>query len=520
VLFRSRTSVLQYKNAAARNLREIGKQLGVANLLEGSVQRAGNRVRVNAQLIDARTDAHLWAQTYDRDLADVFAIQSEIAKTIAEQLRARLSPSEQVAIAQAPTTDLVAYDVFVHARALNDLANDPGAKDSLLRAVSLLEEAVRRDPKFLSAYCLLCEVNLNLFWGGFDHTLTRREQANAALQKAEHIQPDAGEVHVQKGLYAYHGFRNYEKARAEFELALRTLPNASRVYLHLGAVDRRQARWDEAIQNFERAAELDPRNLVTIEEAGFTCDGLRRFAKAKAWFGRALSLAPKDYFVRTELSQLPYYEHADIRPWRAQLNAIRSEGPDAASHVAFAFVNCALLERDHTAATQALALVPTEGALRPYGNFPLPREFFVGLVARCFGDTSGAQSAFTAARTIAAKTAQDQPEYAPAWSLLGMIDAGLGHKTDAIAEGKRACELLPISKDAWDGPLYIIDLALIYTWVGETDLALEQLATAAKNPAGISYGDLKLSPVWDPLRSDPRFEQIMASLAPKETTSR
>ena len=213
----SRTSVMQYKDASVRNLRAIAQQLGVAHVLEGSVQRADKRVRINAQLIDARNDAHLWAQTYDRDLADVFAIQSEIAQTIAEQLQARLSPNERNAIAQAPTNDLVAYDLYVRARALDDLANDPGGKESLLQGVSLLEEAVRRDPKFLLAYCLLCETNIDLYWGGFDHTPARREEARAALQQAERIDPDAADVHVQKD-YAYHGFRDYEHARTEFEL--------------------------------------------------------------------------------------------------------------------------------------------------------------------------------------------------------------------------------------------------------------------------------------------------------------
>jgi len=516
----SQTSVMQYKNAAKRNLREIAAALGVAHVLEGSVQRASNKIRVNAQLIDARNDSHLWAQTYDRELVDVFAIQSEIAKTIAEQLQARLSPTEQAAIAQPPTTDLVAYDLYLRARALTDLSNDPGAKSSLLQAVSLLEEAVSRDPKFLLAYCLLCETHLDLFWGGFDHTPARREQANAALQQAERIQSDAGEVHVQKGIYAYHGFRDYDRGRAEFELALRTLPNASRIYLQLGAIDRRQARWDEAVRSFHRAAELDPRNFVVLEETGFTHTGLRQFAEGKTWYERALAISPKDYLTRTELSQLPYYERADTRPWRSQLNAILREGKDAASHVVLASINCAQAERDRKAADEALALVPAEGTVNPYDNSLVPREFLVGTVARSFGDESRAQQAFTDARAIVAQTLQNLPEYAPAWSMLGIIDAGLGRKADAIAEGKRACELLPVSKDAWDGFFYVTNLALIYTWTGEKDLALEQLATSARTPAGIVYGELKLNPAWDTLRDDPRFEEIVNVLAPKGASSK
>src|SRR5437870_5591193 len=221
----SRASVMQYRDVAGRNLRQIGQQLGVTHVLEGTVQRAADKVRGNTQLINARTDAHEWAENYDRALNDVFAIQSEIAKAIADQLQAHLSRSEKAAIEQAPTNDIVANDLYVRARSLGHLANDPGAKGSLLQAVSLLEEAVRRDPKFLLAYCLLCETNLDLYWFGFDHTIARREQAHAALQQAEHLQAEAGEVHMQKGVYAYHGFRDYVQARAEFELARRTLPN-------------------------------------------------------------------------------------------------------------------------------------------------------------------------------------------------------------------------------------------------------------------------------------------------------
>jgi TolB-like protein/Flp pilus assembly protein TadD len=516
----SRTSVMQYKNAAARNLREIGQQLGVSHLLEGSVQRAANRVRVNAQLIDARSDTHLWAQTYDRDLADVFGIQSEIAQTIAEQLQARLSPTERAAIAQPPTTDLVANDLYIRALALDDLANDPGAKEGLLQGISLLEEAVRRDPNFLLAYCLLSETHLDLYWGGFDHTPARLEQANLALQHAEQIRPDAGEVHLQKGAYAYHGFRDYDRAIAEFELARRALPNSARLYVYLASVDRRRARWDDAVRNFDRSVELDPRNAFIFEEAGFTRAGLRRYAEAGPFLERALVLYPKDVFIRATLWQLPYVERGDTAPWRSHLNAILNEGKETASHVASLFVYCALAEHDRNAATRALALIPAEGAVNPASDSLWPRDWYVGLVARCFGDNSEAQRAFAAARASAEKAVKEQPDYAPAWSILGAIDAGLGRQTEAVSEGKKARDLLPVSKDAWDGPSYITNLALIYAWVGEKDLALEQLTLSASTPAGVTYGELKLSPIWDSLRGDPRFDKIVGSLAPKEATSK
>jgi TolB-like protein/class 3 adenylate cyclase/Flp pilus assembly protein TadD len=514
----SRTSVMQYRNAVARNLREIGQQLGVAHVLEGSVQRAANQIRVNAQLINAHTDAHEWAENYDRPLNDVFAIQSEIAKAIAGQLQAHLSPSEKAAIAQAPTHDLVANDLYLRARAFDDMSNDPGAKGYLLQGIGFLEEALQRDPHFLLAQCLLSEIHSDLYWFGFDHTPARLELAHAALQEAERIQPDAGEVHVEKGLYAYHGFRDYEQARKEFELARKGLPNSSRLYLYIGVLDRRQARWDEAIKNVDKAVELDPLNFLVLEEAAFTHAGLGHFAESNRLLEKAIELSPKGYFARAQLALNSYFERADVRALRVQLNLFMTEGTEATSNAAQFFVQCALAQRDHAAAEQALGYIPAEGSILETGNFLMPRDWFVGLVARTFGDAKEAQKAFTAARTIATKTVQEQPDYAPAWSLLGMIDAGLGRKADAIAEGKRACELLPLSKDSWEAPIYVNNLALIYAWVGEKDLALEQLTISATSPGGISYGELKLEPAWDSLRGDPRFEKLVADHAPKEVS--
>jgi serine/threonine-protein kinase len=512
----SRTSVMQYKNASARNLREIAQQLGVAHVLEGSVQRAAQRVRINAQLIDARTDAHLWGNTYDRELADVFAIQSEIAQAIAQQLQARLSPIENAAIAKAPTKDVVANDLYVRAKRLRDLANDPGAKPSLLEAVRLLQEAIARDPQFLLAYCLLARTHTDLYWGGFDHTDARRELANNVLQTAERIQPGAGEIHQVRADYFYHGFRDYQQARRELDLARQTLPNEASIYFQIGAIDRRQARWEEAIRNFNRAVELDPRNLVIAEEAGFTNVGTRRFAEGRRLLEQALSISPKDYFVRTNLGLVAFFERGDTAPWRKQLSEVEKEGVDAARHVAFFLVLCGLAERDRAAAEHALGLIPAEGLIDPFNNVLVPREWFAGLVARSFGDNAAAQTSFTAAHTILERMVIDQPDYAPARSILGVAGAALGRREQAIKEGRRACELLPLSKDAWEGPSWVINLAIIYGWLGEKDAAFEQLDAAVKNIAGISYGELKLMPIWDPLRKDPRFDQALASLQPKE----
>jgi TolB-like protein/Flp pilus assembly protein TadD len=511
----SRTSVMQYRNAAERNLPEIGQRLGVAHVLEGSVQRVGNKVRVNAQLIDARNDAHLWAQSYDRDLADVFAIQSEIASVITQQLAVHLSSAEKQQIAKPPTNDLVAYDLYLRARDLDDLSNDPNAKGSLLQGITLLEEAIRRDPKFLRAYCLMCETHLDLYWEGFDHTDARRELAQIALQHAEEIQADAGEVHWQKGLYAYHGFRDYDRALAELEQAKRLLPNEARVYVVMGAIDRRTARWAEAEANFNRAVELDPRNFFVLLEAGSTFAGTRRFDEAKRLYERALEILPNDPFARNLLGFSSFATTGDLAAWRGQLDFVARKGNEAARGMAFPLLLCSWMERDRVAAEKAVALIPAEGIANSFDEAAVPREYCVGRTAWLFGDKILAKSALGAARAIFQRTTQEQPDYAQAWSYLGLTDAMLGQRDEAIREGKRACEILPYSKDSWVGPVWVTNLATIYAWCGEKDAALEQLASSCKLPDGVTYGELKQSPDWDSLRGDPRFEALVSAWGPR-----
>jgi adenylate cyclase len=512
----SRTSVMQYKAAAARNLREIGQALGVAHVLEGSVQRIANKVRVNAQLIDARNDAHLWAQTYTRDLADVFGIQSEIAEAIAQQLQAHLSANEKARIANPSTTDPVAYDLYLRARQLDDLSNDPEAKGSLLQGISLLEEAVRRDPKFLRAYCLMCETHLDLYWGGSDHTDQRRELARVALQRAEEIQPDAGEVHWMKGLYAYHGFRDYDRALQELELAKELLPNEARVYVNIGAVDRRTARWQEAETNFKRAVELDPRNFVVTMEAGSTMAGVRRFAEARSFHEQSLTILPNNPFARTLLGFDFFAESSDVAAWRKEMDRVAQQGPEAARGVAFPLLLCSWMQRDQTAAEKVVALIPAEGIANSFDEASVPRDYCVGRTAWLFGNKQLAQTALTAARAIFERTTREQPDYPQAWAYLGLSDAMLGRCDEAIQEGKRACEILPVTKDSWVGPAWITDLAAIYAACGRTDRALEQLEASASLPVGVSYGELKCNPDWDSLRGDARFQKLCASLKTKD----
>ena len=515
----SRTSVNQYKAEATRNLREIGQALGVAHVLEGSVQRIANKVRVNAQLVDARNDAHLWAQTYTRDLADAFAIQSEIAEAIAQQLQARLTADEKARIATPATTDPVAYDLYLRARQLDELANEPDARVHLLQGISLLEEAVRRDPKFLRAYCLMCETNLDLYWGGSDHTDQRRDLARLALEKAEEIQPDAGEVHWQKGLYAYHGFRDYDRGLTELEKAKQLLPNESRIYMLIGAIDRRTARWQEAQTNFKRAVELDPRNFVVLLEAGSLLSGSRQWAEGRRLHEQALAILPNNAFARNLVGFSSFAEDGDAAAWRKQLESVAEQGPEAARTVAFPLLVCSWAQRDRGAAEKAVALISAEGVANSFDEAAVPREYCVGRTAWLFDNQELARTALTDARAIFERTTRAQPDYPQGWSYLGLTDAMLGRCGEAIQEGKRACEVLPLTKDSWVGPTFENYLAVIYAACGEKDLALKQLERSAKLPVGITYGELKYSPEWDSLRGDPRFEKIIASLAPKESAA-
>jgi TolB-like protein/class 3 adenylate cyclase/Tfp pilus assembly protein PilF len=508
----SRTSVMQYKTDTARNTREIGKQLGVAHLLEGSVQRAGNQVRVNAQLIDTRTDAHSWAEKYDRPLDDVFAIQSEIAKTIADQLQAKLSPSEKAAIEKPATTDLTAYDLYLRAQSLFAASlNQIQARANLPQAARFLDEAIAHDPRFLRAWCLLSRVHGNVYWAGFDRTPARLDLANEAVQSALRLQPDSGEAHLALADYYYHGFRDYQRARTELANAQRTLPNSAEIFEYTGYIDRRQGRWEEATRNLERASELDPRNFFTLQQVALLYQWQRRYPDEIRIYDRALKVVPGDPLTRMLRAQVALNWKGEIKPYQEMLATIIGEDPSIAPDADDPFY--ALCERTAVAAARVLTNYPRAGVVNNGVNYP--HAYWEGVVAHWQGNAVQAQSSFTAARMEVEKIVEKQPDFAAALSLLGMIDAGLGQKEAALREGRRACELLPISKDAVDGVFFAVNLAQIYAWTGEKDLAIEQIVSVERVPNYLSYGFLKLQPQWDSLREDARFEKIIASLAPK-----
>lgn len=506
----SRTSANNYAAGQPRNSREIGQQLGVAHLLEGNVQRIGNRLRINAQLIDTRTDSHLWAEIYDRDIADLFAIQSEIAQTIADQLQAKISPAEKAAVALPPTSDLVANDLYLKAIAVE---NEISGSKSAFVAINLLEQAVARDPRFLRAYCALTRMQLFLYEAE-DHTPARLQAANATMRRAAQLQPDAGEVHLVRARYLMRGLRDYDRARAELELARRTLPNDATVYVETAMMDRRQARWGEALRNFERAIELDPRNAEYLKEIASTCSIIRRYGEADGYGCRALALSPHDNWSRLFVASQPFLERADVLPWRMELEAILAQDPSAAPDLSEDLWSCAILERDLAAAERALAAMPPE-ARRGIFGYVVPREWRVGYTAWVFNRPEAGRAALTAARAILEKQLGEQPDNGLNWALLGRVNAALGEKQDAIAAGQHACELLPLSKEPLWGLNPRKQLAAIYACVGEKDLALQQLGSYADQPNFVNYGELKLDPDWDPLRGDPRFEKMIADLAPE-----
>jgi TolB-like protein/Tfp pilus assembly protein PilF len=508
----SRTSVMEYRGK--RNVRQIGEALHVSHVLEGSVRKTGAWLHINAQLIDARTDTHLWAEQYDRGLKEVFVIQSDIAQKVAEKLHAKISAAEKLAVERPPTTDLTAFDLYARAQDLlltTSFSSD--AKTKLLQAADLLNQVVTHDPSFFQAYCQLAYTHDQLYFLGHDHTSARLALAEAAIQAAFRLRPDAGEAHLARAENLYRGYLHYDGALAELEGARQTLPNDPRVFELKGYIQRRQGRWEESTRHLERAVDLDPRNFSTLQQIAISYEILRRYADAESVLDRVLVIKPNDMDTKKERATVEFEWKANTEPMRLVIDSIRASDPAALPGIADVWLTCALAERDPAAAKDALIALGES----PFNDdvVQLSRLFVQGVIARMTNDDAQARAAFAAARAQQEKTVQAQPNYGPALCVLGLIDAALGRKEEALREGRRAVELLSVEKDAINGPHMIEYLALIAAWVGDKDLACEQLANAVRRPSDFGYGQLKLLPFWDPLRGDPCFEKIVASLAPK-----
>ena len=509
----SRTSVMQYRGK--RNAREIGDALRISHVLEGSVRKTGGWLHINVQLIDARSDSHVWAEQYDRDLKDVFLIQSEIAQKVAEQLHAKISPAEKLAIERPPTTDLTAFDLYNRARNLLSMTSFSSARANLLQAADLLHQAVTHDPSFFQAYCQLAYTHDLLHSLGFDHTPTRLALAEAAVEKAFRLRPDAGEAHLARAEHLYRGYLDYHGALAELAAASRSLLNEPQIFELRGYIARRQGSQEEALRNLQRALELDPRNVLTLQQTALSYAVLRRYADEAAVLDRALAVQSTDIDAKIARALVELDWKADTQPLHQLINDIIAESPAATESVSESWLYCTLAERDAAGARDAL-LASGENFGFTDDVVQFPHAFLEAIIARMAKEQDKARAAFAAARSEQEKTIQAQPNYAPPLCVLGLIDAGLGRNEEALHEGWRAVELLPMEKDALNGPAIMKYLAMIAAWAGDRDLACKQLAIATRYPGTLSYGQLKLLPFWDPLRGDPRFEKIVASLAPKE----
>jgi serine/threonine protein kinase len=510
-----RTSVRNFHAGAARDRRAIGQQLRVAYLLEGNVQRAGETVRVEARLFDAKRDAQVWSETYELEVANVFAIRSEIAKKIAVQLRAKLSPAETAEIERRPTADLTAFNLYTRGKTLIELArSDENPEENSRAGIDLLTQAVERDPTFFVAWCRLADAHATMKLWGLDNTPERRALGEAAVEAARRLAPDAGETHLAAARLHY-SILDYGSAREELERARRTLPNDPRTLELSAYINRRQSRWEEATRDFERLMEIDPLNTDVLLQVAGTYEALHRYDEEAAILDGVIALRPERVGTRFYRALVDVFARADTRRYRAELEAALKQDPAAAKSLVRERITLAFWERDYVGLANALA---TLGEGR-YGNdwAQFSRAFGEGMLARMTGDEAAARAAFAADRVAQERIVAAQPDYAPAISMLGLIDAGLGRKEDALREGRRAVELLPVAKDSIRGTFMHAHLAIIAGWLGDKDLAIEQLLLHHHSvPAGAQhYGRLMLDPMWDALRGDPRFEAIVASLAPK-----
>jgi TolB-like protein len=506
----SRMSVMSYRGDGLRNAREIGKALGVGTLLEGSVRRIGNRVRVSVQLINANDDEHIWAEDYDRDLTDVFAIQTDLAQKIASSLQAKLSPNEKERLDRQPTQNSDAYLLFIQA---HDYANRPEHfRDDSLKAEELFEQAIKLDPKFAAAFAGLSMVESSIYHN-FEPTPARREKARLNADESLRLQPNLPEGHLALGFSYYYGDRDYERALAEFEIAKRDLPNQAEAYMAIGAIQRRQGKWAESTANLEKAAALDPKNLSILFNLAYSYSAVRDFEASEKTLNRATAVAPQAFLTVGLKAYLAVVSRGDLAGAEKQIFSLPADF-DSNGLVTWAKWWVLMLQRKFPEALAAVQKFPGE-TLIIEGAAPMPKAFLEGTIYLLEGDKEKAQPALEHARLVSEQLLREAPEDPRRHAQHGLILAALDRKQEAIAEGKRAVELLPESQDAFDGPRGNAALAQIYAWTGESNEAFRLIDHLLGVPNGLTISMLKLDPAWDPLRNDPRFQSLIDKYAAK-----
>jgi TolB-like protein/Tfp pilus assembly protein PilF len=501
----SRTSVMQYRGRPS-NVRDIGKALGVSNILEGSVRRSGNKVRVNVQLIDANSDEHIWASDYDRDVTDVFAIQSDLAQKIAEALQAKLSPGEKSQMTRKPTENGEAYLAFVQA---HDLSCEVEDVEKLKQSAQLFQRAIELDPNFALAIARYSQLE-SWIARDIDRAPERRERARTLAERALELQPDLPEAHLARGYSYYWGDNNYGAALKEFEIAQRGLPNEAEVYLAIGAIQRRQGKWAESTANMEKAVSLNPKDWWSLQNLTHNYGMLRDFAKANQTIDRAIAANPTALGPWEVKSKLAISENGDFSVAERAFEAVKSfpMTNEQKLKIASGRADVFLLERKYSEGLQQAESLPDD-QLAAYPKHLLAKYYCIGSARKSLHDDSGARVAFLKAKSIAEENLKRSSDSEDAHLDLAKVLAQLGEKELALQEAQRATELVPESRDAFSGPEIASGVAEVYAILGDKDRAIEILNELLTRPSGVTAQGLKVNPIWDPLRSDPRFQALI-----------
>jgi Flp pilus assembly protein TadD len=504
---------MTYRPGGNRDLRSIASALEVAHVVEGTVRRDGNRVRITIRLVDARTDEALWSESYDRDLTDIFAIQSNIAQTVAIKLSAQLSPKERKDIEEKPTKNLETYDLYLQGKeSIFDAefySEDEHKK--LLSALGFLEAAIRKDSTFALAYCLIAKAHDDLYGWGYDRTNNRRALGDAAVNEALRLGRDLPETHLANAFHLYVCYRNHERARVQIGLAQQILPNSPAAFYLAAIIDRRQGRWETSTAALERACNLDPRNSKFLTGLSRNYNDLRRYQDAEKIYDRLIEFEPNRLLHKKNKAFVSFLRTGDVPSYRAVLEALPSSLKDIPDFASERF-DLALCAHDWAAAKQILNENANEDL--PLRGVAVPRQCGEIWLAAVQGNGPAIGDRFGAARDQLKQKVEANPEDSYLLSTLGVIDAILGRKDEAIQEATRAVDMKPASQDVLEWVSLITNLAVVYAWTNEPDLAFRELLVSTQTPGGVSYGHLKVDYALDPLRKDQRFEKLLAQMRP------